>query len=327
MKLRPTRQNTITITVGTSPLEVLPPNEKRCAIVMSPNAAFGSGVVAAIAQSILTVGSSTWTVPNGVTSVLDAYAWGTGGNPGASGGALGGGGGGGASWIGTGPRTVTPFSQWRIFIGSPGDASATTITDASATVIGNAGDGLNGVLDIGGVGGTPAVGALQQAGGNGSNSTGLGGTGAGGGGSAGNYSAGGAAGGITGGVAGGAAVLLGYGAGAAGSNGQTASTAGIVGGSPGAGGGGGGKNAGTAAGGGVGQVVIIYAMSIAGQSISMSPRGDVAAGFGTLNFTPGQALPTVISDEDIGNAIGLPWFIVSGVAGVVVQITEYFYDD
>lgn len=58
--------------------------------------------------------------------------------------------------------------------------------------------------------------------------------------------------------------------------------------------------------------------------ISMDHRSDVIPGAGILNYITGATFPTVITDEEIGDAIGLPWWIVSTYA-VCVQITEYSY--
>lgn len=61
-------------------------------------------------------------------------------------------------------------------------------------------------------------------------------------------------------------------------------------------------------------------------AISLSHRSDVVAGQGTINYVTGEHYDSVISDNDIGDAICLPWYVVSGQASQTIQITEYSYD-
>lgn len=62
-------------------------------------------------------------------------------------------------------------------------------------------------------------------------------------------------------------------------------------------------------------------------AISISHRADVAVNAGMLNYVVGQTSWPVLSDNDIGDAIGLPFWAIAGDAGVAVQIVEYSYDE
>jgi hypothetical protein len=74
-------------------------------------------------------------------------------------------------------------------------------------------------------------------------------------------------------------------------------------------------------------VVVFYLLPDNAQAISLSPRSDVVAGRGVLNYLPNGGVWPVICDAEIGDAIALPWYIVSAVADVPIQIVEYSYDD
>ena len=58
--------------------------------------------------------------------------------------------------------------------------------------------------------------------------------------------------------------------------------------------------------------------------ISLSFRSDVKPGAGPLTFITGATYPTLITDQEIGDAIGLPWWIVSTYS-VCVEIVEFSY--
>ncbi len=58
--------------------------------------------------------------------------------------------------------------------------------------------------------------------------------------------------------------------------------------------------------------------------ISLSFRQDVMPGSGMLNYITGKTFPTIITDCQIGDAIGLPWWIVSSY-NVCVEIVEISY--
>jgi hypothetical protein len=76
-----------------------------------------------------------------------------------------------------------------------------------------------------------------------------------------------------------------------------------------------------------GLAVIVYQASTQGAALSMSNRADVAAGQGAVNWLPGNVHPFVLTDDDLGDAITLPWYFISGVAGVTIQLIEYLYDE
>jgi hypothetical protein len=67
--------------------------------------------------------------------------------------------------------------------------------------------------------------------------------------------------------------------------------------------------------------------AVAGDVVSLSPRQDVTAGRGMMNYQPDGGVWPILTDEDIGSAIQLPlWAITNVVAGVPVQIVEYSYE-
>lgn len=58
--------------------------------------------------------------------------------------------------------------------------------------------------------------------------------------------------------------------------------------------------------------------------VSLSYRQDVIPGAGFLNYLTGDSFITILTDHDIGDAIGLPWWIVSTYP-VKVQVCEISY--
>src|SRR5262245_22800350 len=101
-----TRQNTITVPFPATAVEILGPNPYRKAIVLSPLAPSPFATPGLITVQFNAGLAQSWIVPAGVNSIVNAYVWGSGGNPGAAGAALGGGGGGGGGFAGTGAKPV-----------------------------------------------------------------------------------------------------------------------------------------------------------------------------------------------------------------------------
>jgi hypothetical protein len=321
-----TQQNTITRIVGTTPIPILGSSPHRKSFLCSPIAG-GSGAGLAVAAVVFAPGTNQqWPVPAGVTEIIDCYVWGSGGNSGSPGMVLGGGGGGGGGFSNSGPQAVTPGSIFTVNVDGGGDASTSSVINPSGTTISLAHSGANGLADAAGAGGAAGTGVQTLAGGAGAAATGLAGPGGGGGGGGGSFSAGSAAINSFGGAGGGAATIDGFGVGGAGGAGGATGAAGTVGAAPGGGGGGSGNTGHGQQVGGAGQVVILYTPPVSAQAISMSHRSDVVPGVGILNYLPGATFPTLISDDDIGNIIQDEWYIVSGVPGVSVQITEYLYE-
>jgi hypothetical protein len=321
-----TQKNSWTTALLTTPVQILGPNFRRKSIVLSPIAG-GTGSGSVLVAVVFAPGAGQrWIVPAGVTQVIDCFCWGAGGDPGAPGAVLGGGGGGGGGFSTSGPLTVVPGSQWVIDVDAHGAAGQSDVSTATVPLAVVANSGADGVLDVAGAGASAGVGVLSLKGGSGATATALGGTGGGGGG-AGGYSANGANAALgVGGAGGGVATYLGYGAGGTGGNGGLTTAVGLVGGSPGAGGGGSGNNGAAAPGGANGQVVIFYAASALSQGISVSQDPGVVLGLGSLNYLPGATYPLVISDNDLGDVIGEPWYAVSGLAGAKVMVQEYMYE-
>jgi hypothetical protein len=321
-----TLQNTINFLVRNFPLPILTSSPRRKAFMLSPIAvgSGGSAIIAAVFG-----GSSSaqiWTVPVGVISVLDMYAWGCGGAGGESE-DFGGGGGGGGGFCSTGPLTVVPGQQYRIVVGQASSPANTTIQNPSLAPIATSGVGGAASADVGGTPGAGSGGVYNGIGGNGATATGYpAGDGGGGGGAAGSFAPGGDGGDLTAGVGGGTATQLTYGQGGDGGAGALVSVAGNDGAIPGGGGGGAGQNGAPAGNGADGLVVIFYQVGSTGGPISLSHRKDVLPGIGILNYLPGATFPTLICDDDIGHIITDEWWIVSGTDGVPVQITEYLYE-
>lgn len=317
-----TRQRSNVMIVGPTPVDALGPNDRRKAFILSPVAGgTGSAPVVAVAFA---PGSGTWVVPAGVTQMLDAFAWGSGGNAGASQVGTGGGGGGAGGFASAGPQTLTPGSVWTYTVDAAGGGVGSTLTNPAGTAVANAGSGTSGALGVGGNGGSGTTGLVTATGGNGDTTVASNGSGGGG---AGGYGGDGGDGLATnGGAGGGATTYLTYGAGGNGGAGSRAGVAGLPGLFPGGGGGGGGDGAGTPGAGAAGLVVIFYVPSPAQQAISLSPGASVVVGEGALNYLPGQTFPTVIDDVQMGTIIREPWSIVSGVENVLVTILEILYE-
>jgi hypothetical protein len=190
-----------------------------------------------------TAGTTSWTVPTGVTSVSAVVVGGGGGGGGHSTtnvAGSGGGGGGGLRWINT--LAVTPGETITVVVGAGGTGSATTTGGTGGTS--SLARGASNLINATGGSGGPYTGATTIAAAGGSGST-IGGNIGGGNGGAGGV-------GTSGNDGGG-----GGGAGGYSGNGGAGNTAANVGGSAGAGGGGGGGGAANATadrpgGGGVG---------------------------------------------------------------------------
>lgn len=321
-----TRQNIVNATLGLTAIELLGPNSNRKAFLLSPVAGGPlTGFGSVVAQVFQKGANQQFIVPSGVTQIVDAYVWGSGGN-GAAGQAVNGGGGGGGGGFGTtGPLAVTPQTVFLVTVDPAGNAGTSSVTNPSGTVLASVSGGASGAASAGGAGGAAATGTIKFAGGaGGTASTNKGG---GGGGSAGNGSVGSAGSATqTGGAAGGSNVLNGFGQGAVGGAGGAANGPGVAGTIPGSGGGGGGATTGAGSLGADGQGIVFYSPSLAQQAVSLSASKNVAVGQGTLNFLPGQTYPTVVSDADLGDIITGEWWAISGVANTPIQVTEYLYD-
>jgi hypothetical protein len=306
--------------------EVLPPNPRRKAFLLTPLAGGGASLSPLVAVVFGPGASQPWVVPAGVTQVVDMYVWGAGGNPGAPGAVLGGGGGGGGGYAAPGPLTVTPGSIYLITVDAAGGAVESNVVNTAGTKIARAISGGNGLLDVGGTGGSGSLAAVKFAGGAGATATALAGLGGGGGGAGGNPAAGGAGVAGAGGAGGGGPVLGGNGAGGSGGAGGLATLVGLVGATPGGGGGGSGNNGPAAPGGANGVGIVFYVPALAAQAISLSPRSDVAVGAGAINWLPGSAAIALLTDRNVGRGIAEPWYAISGVDGVVIQVTEWMYE-
>lgn len=322
MRLR-TKSNVLTPTLGLTPISVLGPNPYRKAFLLTPIAG-GVAVASPIVAVPFAAGfGQLWTVPAGVTSLVDSYTWGPAGNAGLAGVAVGGGGGGGGGFDNSGAKTLVPGTQLTISVAAAGSVGTTSVADATGTTIAAATGGTNGALGVRGDGGAGTVGLVSRTGGRGATTAVA--TGGGGGGAAGFGADGNGAVAAVGGAGGGAANLGIYGLGGTGGNGGIANTNGTAGTSPGAAGGGGGSITGTAGTSADGLAVLLYTPSAAVQAISLSKRPNVTAGLGTLNFKGPDFLPFLLSDLEIGNSITDEWYGVSGVAGVQIEVTEYSY--
>jgi len=323
---RPTRQNTINAVAGPTPIEVLPPNPQRKAIMLCPLLNNGSGV---LTRDVFSSGlGQSFTIPAGVTSLVNIYAWGRGGRGDIPDVMLGAGGGGGGEFRATGSIAVYPGTTLAIDVDPGSGPGYSEVTSPSSGVILKAFNGADGAADIGGAGGTGGTGLIGYAGGAGADATLLAGQGGGGGGAAGSFSVGGTATSGTGAAGGGGITIFPYGTGGAGSDGANPAGASQPGGA--FGGGAGGSGSGYAGHGGPGgdSAVIIWYYTVAnGIALSLSHRQDVSPGFGVLNYIAGQYFPTVITDEHIGNAICLPFWAACSIDGTVFQIVEYSYDD
>lgn len=318
-----TKSNVLTPTLGLTPISVLGPNPYRKAFLLTPIAG-GVAVASPVVAVVFTAGlSQLWPVPAGVTSLIDAYVWGSGGNGGPTTGATGGGGGGAGGFARSGIKTLTPGTVYTVNVDAGAGASFTQIYDATHTLIAETSSGGGTGDNTGGPGGAGTTGLDQRSGGNGFTTAVT--AGGGGGGAGGVGSSGTTAVNVNGGAGAGTITLATYGKGGNGGNGGANTVSGHPGLSPGGGGGGAG-HAGAAIGlGADGLAVIFYTPSAAQQAISLSKRPNVTAGLGTLNFVRPDFAPYLLSDDWIGNSITDEWFGVSGVAGVQIEITEYSY--
>lgn len=215
----------------------------------------GSSGSSIVTQAYSSPGTTTFSVPTGVTSIT-VKAWGAGGGGGAGNGGTGSGGNGGGGGFTKGVFTTTPGESLDVLVGTGGSAASganrggngggySALKRSSTFLVEAAGGGGGGGGRGTGVGG---------AGGAGGGTTGLAGTaGTGGGGGGGTAAAGGSAGTAgTGGTAGSTgAANAGGNAGGSGTNCNT-SVAGVRGGAGGTGGGGAGGNAASCSGGGGG---------------------------------------------------------------------------
>lgn len=316
-------QNVINQVLTTTARELLPPNPRRKAFVIAP-LANNSDTLAIVAEVFNGFEiAQTWTVPAGVTSMLDAFVWGAGGAGAPDQGATGGGGGGSGGFATAGQQTLVPGSVWTVNADdSAHNIGFSSLLDPSAVLVAKANSGADATTVVGGAGGTAPTGVVKFGGTVGQTiaaNDGGGGSGGSGYGSGGNPGFGG-----IGGTGGGTATYLGYGVGGNGGNGGVAPGDGTAGIAPG-GSGGGASNGGQPGNGADGLVVIFYEMTAAQAALSMSPRADVVPGQGTLNWLPGASFPICLTDDQIGDIIGQPWFAISGVDGVAVQVTEYLY--
>lgn len=203
-------------------------------------------------EEFTTTGLQTWTAPGGVTLVKKAECWGPGGNGATGSGADSGGGGGGGGYARKNNISVTPSSNYDVFVGGSGSENSSYFIN-TGTVESKAGQNASGASGgSGSAAGTGDVIHYGQSGGDGTTSS----TGGGGGGAAGDSSDGtagddggsggsGGAGGSNGGGAGGNGGVFPGGIGSSGTN-------------PGGGGGGGGNFNGTAGSGGQGKVRLTY---------------------------------------------------------------------
>lgn len=322
-----TRQNTITQTIGKIPYEILGPNLRRKSFLLSPlpPSVSGGGVQLPI---VFNAGAGQlWTVPPFVHLIDAAYAWGAGGNPGAAGALLGGGSGGGGGFARIASTVVIPGDVYTVNVGAGGSQSPTSIITPTPTTILNATAGTNGVLDAKGVKGTGTIGLIKEDGGDGGDATALSGSGAGGGGAGGSDAPGSAPTLFLGGAGGGTDTIGSYGAGGAGGNGQTGAGIGNPGVAPGGGGGGSFATDVGIAPGADGLAVIFYTTPTTLATISLSHRSDVTPGAGVINYIAGATYPTFVTDNEIGDAICLPWYIVCSEDSTVIQIVEYSYDE
>lgn len=314
-----------TVTAGLTVAQLAGSNPYRMSLLLSPLAA-AVGSAAPIVAVVFTPGLlQNWTVPAGVTQIIDAYAWGSGGNSGAAGATLGGGGGGGGAFATTGPLTVVPGDVFVVNVGAGASVTITTIVSPSGTTLASAGPGVTAVLDAAGAAGTAPTGQIKQPGGAGFAATGLAPKGGGGGGAGGNNAAGGAGSNTIGGTGGGVVTILTYGVGGNGGAGSLANIAGVPGVLPGGGGGGGGSVTGAFGAGAAGSAVIFYAPSTLGQALSIDQDPGLVLGRGSMNFLPGITAPYMVSRDMIGWAIIDPWYVISGLANVPVRVTEYSY--
>lgn len=320
-----TMRNFNTVNLSTIVAQICGPNPYRSALVFSPVG--GSSLTTApFVASIFNAGAGqSWTVPNGVTNVLDIFAWANGGNSGAAGAVLGGGGGGSGAFCTSGALTVVPGTIYPIAVGTGGGATDSTVNNPAGTQIVRARPGTTPVLDAAGTGGAATTGVVKQAGTVGIAATALAGAGGAGAGAPGYNAQPTAAAGQVGGVGGGAVTFAPYGVGGTGGNGANSGIAGKAATSPGAGGGGAGNNGAPIGSGADGLVVVFYAPSLIAQGISIDQDPALVLLQGAFNYIAGATYPTMISRRDIGDCIIEPWFGIAGLTNQVLRVTEYSY--
>ncbi len=270
-------------------------------------------VIGQSSETFTSPGSTTFTVPDGVTQIT-VQVWGAGGAGGAGTQQgqtrrSGGGGGGGAYQFQT--YAVTPGQVINITIGAGGSTSAAAggnsqISFGATTLIANGGTG--GSNATGGGGGSNGAGGAGGTGGTyngGSGASGVADNGGGGGGSAGT----GANGNNGSGISGGTAVT---GGGAGGNGASIDGGNGNPGGVPGGGGGGGRGNGSAGGAGGNGQVIVSWSPPNASNStITASPEDNLLA-----NGTDSSELTITVRDGNndvMGENVDVFFEITSGI--------------
>ena len=160
-----TRQQPINLTVGLAIAQFLPNNTRRKAFIFAPVVQGPASTANLVAVQFANGAAQSWTVPNGVTQVIDIYAWGSGGNSAAGQAVNGGGGGGGGAFGTSGPLTVTPGSVFSLAIDAKGTQAQSTVTTPGGVIVINAGSGQNAAASTGGAAGAATTGAIKQPGG------------------------------------------------------------------------------------------------------------------------------------------------------------------
>jgi hypothetical protein len=325
-----TRQNTFTRIVGATPVNILPNSPRRKSFLLSPITASPNPGTLVLTAAVFHAGEAQhWTVPAGVTQVLDMYLWSASLFAGANApGITGTGGSGGAAISTTGPLTVVGGSIYTLNVAAAAAGGLSSIKNPAAVTIADNGNAGAGSAGAGGAGGVVGVGLTSFAGGAGAGPLLLAGAGGGGGGAAGVGAAGSAAIGSTAGAGGGVATILGYGAGGTGGGGGNPGL-GAAGTAPGGGAGGADGTGGAGAAGQDGLAVIFYYAPIgvaAGGTVSMDSYSKITIGRGSMNWANGVVFPMLVDDEEVGTIVTEEWWIVADRAGVPVTITEYLYE-
>jgi len=259
----------------------------------------------ATTSTFSTPGTTTWTVPAGVTSAV-FEAWGGGGAGGwtnvSSSGA---GGGAGGQYAKTTLTGLTPSDVYTVVVAAVATATTSTVADgndssvtapSSSTVVlakgGGGGQGCCGTLPNGGSGSNSgSVGDLINPGGNGAGGSTTVATSGGGGGAAGSTGAGGAASGNTAGTG----TSLNGGNGGAGGTGNFT---GAVGSNYGGGGGGGSKSNGSTKSGGNGAQGLVTVTYTANTAPAAPTLGTPSSGATGISIAPSFTLSTTDADND-----------------------------
>ena len=308
-----------TVNLTTTPQEIIGPNPRRVALVVSIAKKFVDSTV--YTETFTATGEAAsdvnWFPPVNIKSLVSFECWGAGGNGEKDGTINGGGGGGGYSKL-TNPTLYN--GTYGLHIDNAGNQNLSFVSDPAGNNICVANSGTNASGAGAGAGGstTGAVGTVTNAGGNGA--AGVADTSGGGGGGSGSASgAGGNASGSTGGTSGAG--------GGAGGNGGGAMTNGVAGTLPG--GGGGGANSGhTAAAGASGQVIVSWTVSDTCIEWTLSQNPQMAVGQGTYNFLGCDNWNETITEHQIGSAIKQPWYAACDNAnGCSVEIMEILADE